>query len=83
MIQFRKDLDLSIKEFSDLFQIAPATVHRIETNKSSGKDTLKRIEIYERFPEVSLFEIERNGHRINDKKRKNLIVFFKNKLEKK
>lgn len=69
VIDFRKELNLSIREFADIFDISFATIHRIEIGKTSGKDTLKRIEIYRNFPEVAKFEIERNGFKINDEKR--------------
>ncbi|MCB0355668.1 MAG: HipA N-terminal domain-containing protein [Bdellovibrionales bacterium] len=70
LLRFRKDLNLSVREFADLFDFSDATIHRIESGKSSGKDSLKRIELYYRFPEVALFEITRHGFKINDDKRR-------------
>ena len=67
LIQFRQRLGLSIREFADLFDFGPATIHRIESGKSSGKDALKRIEIYCRFPRVALFELSRSGCKIGDR----------------
>ena len=66
MINFRKDLNLSIREFAELFDFSPATIQRIESGKTSGKDSLKRIELYSRFPEVALFELRRSGYKISD-----------------
>ncbi len=65
MIEFRKKLKLSIREFADLFDFSPATIQRIEKGKTSGKDALKRIELYYKFPNVALFELERSGAKIN------------------
>ena len=48
--KFRQNLGLSIREFADIFDFAPATIYRIENNKTSGKDALKRIELYLTFP---------------------------------
>ncbi len=67
LIQFRKNLGLSIREFAELFDFGPATIHRIESGKSSGKDALKRIEIYCKFPRVALFELSRSGCKIGDR----------------
>ncbi len=69
LIQFRKSLGLTIREFAGLFDFGPATIHRIESGKSSGKDALKRIEIYSKFPQVALFELERSGCKIGDRAR--------------
>ncbi len=79
LINFRKDLDLSIREFADLFNCSPSTVHRIEIGKSEGKDTLKRIGIYYQFPEVALYEVQRIGIKINDKAKSQVINYLKNK----
>ena len=73
---FRKALNLTVREFADLFEFAYATIHRIESQKTSGKDSLKRIEIYQRFPEVGLFEVKKNGFKINDEKRKHVENYF-------
>ncbi len=64
---FRKSLSLSIRDFAKLFDFAPATIHRIEQGKSSGKDTLKRVELYNLFPEVALYEVNRFSHRVGSK----------------
>ena len=66
LIEFRKDLNLSIREFAELFDFSPATIQRIESGKISGKDALKRIELYYKFPDIALFELNRSGHKIND-----------------
>ncbi len=72
IIKYRKHLHLTVREFCELFDIATSTLHRIEKNKTSGKDTLKRLEIYLHFPKVALYEIMKNGDKINETKR-NLV----------
>lgn len=57
---FRSHLELSMREFSELFNISLSSVQKIENKLVSGKEVLKRIEIYSRFPEVAMFEVERN-----------------------
>jgi HipA-like protein len=58
--EFRSDLDLSMREFSELFDISVSSVQKIENKHVSGKEVLKRIEIYSKFPDVAMFEVERN-----------------------
>jgi HipA-like protein len=69
VINFRKKLNLSVREFGDLFDFSPATVNRIEQNKTSGKDAMKRLEIYYYVPEAALYEVKKNGFKISDEKR--------------
>ena len=81
--QFRKDLKLSIREFSDLFDVSSATIYRIENSKTSGKDTLKRIQIYFQSPQTALNKIKITGVRINENKRNFVEDFFRSKLKEK
>ena len=78
--KLRKDLHLSIREFSKLFDISSAAVYRIENNKSSGKDILKQIRLYFDSPQMALEKIKHTGHKINDQKRQFVEEFFKRKL---
>jgi HipA-like protein len=79
LIEFRKFLQLSIREFSELFDLSPSTVFKIENNHLSGKEFLKRLEIYLNFSQVAIFEVMRNGHKINDEKRKNVEELLRKK----
>ena len=80
---FRKKLNLSIREFAELFDVSSATIYRIENNKSSGKNILKRIKIYFNSPEKALAKIEHTGHKINDQKRSFVQNFLKSKFQEK
>jgi len=77
---FRKDLNVSIRDFAIVFDVSPVTVHKIESNKTSGKEVLKRLEIYKKFPEVALFEIQRNATKINENVKDQLIQLIKQKI---
>ena len=77
--KFRKKLNLSIRDFSKLFDISSATIYRIENNKTSGKNILKQIEIYSKYPEIALDKIKHTGVRIKDQKRDFIENFFKSK----
>ena len=57
---FRRELGLTIREFAIGFAIGTKTLTLIENGHSSGRDAVKRIELYIRFPEVALFEFRRN-----------------------
>ena len=46
----------------------------------SGKDVLKRIEIYDRFPEVALFELRKSGKLIHSLKKEKLEDFLSEKI---
>ena len=81
--QFRKDLKLSIREFSDLFDVSAATVYRIENSKTSGKDTLKRIQIYFQSPQTALDKIKITGVKLNEQKKNFVENFFKSQVRRK
>ena len=78
--QFRENLKLSIREFSDLFDVSFATVHRIENGKTSGKNALKRIEVYFKSPQTALDKIKTTGVKINERKRQFVEFFFKSQI---
>jgi len=65
LINFRKKLNLSVRDFAALFDFSASAISKIENGHSSGKDSLKRVEIYSRFPEVALFEMKRNRVKIH------------------
>ena len=75
VVNFRKELNLTLREFSEIFDFAPATINRIEKKTILGKDALKRLEIYYFFPQVALYEINKNRFKINAKK-----INFANKI---
>lgn len=60
---FRKFLGLSVKDFAICFDFSPAAITRIELKQSSGRDLLKRTEIYASYPEIALDQLRlRGGH---------------------
>lgn len=83
IVNFRKDLRLTVREFSELFDFAPATINRIENKIILGKDALKRLEIYFYFPEVALHEAKKNHFKINDEKTKYVEKFLRSRLKSK
>lgn len=73
IIHFRKILNLTVREFSELFDFAPATINRIEKKSICGKESMKRLEIYILFPEVAIYEVNKNRYKVNDNKTKFVI----------
>lgn len=61
LLKFRKSLHLSVKDFAGCFEFSPAAVTRVERRQSSGREVLKRAEIYYRFPQVALDQLRRCG----------------------
>ena len=71
--RYRKELGLTIREFGLLFDLSPFTVQKIEAQKQTGREILKRLMIYMRFPEVAMYEIKRNGRKIHSNALKKVI----------
>ena len=74
---FRKSLKLSMREFAGLFDISTAVIYRIENGKSSGRQILKKMSDYWKFPQLALDKIRQTGYRITDEKRAFVEDFFK------
>ncbi len=73
IIHYRKILNLTVREFSELFDFSPATINRIEKKSICGKESMKRLEIYILFPEVAIYEVKKNRFKVNDDKIKFVI----------
>lgn len=67
---FRDELQLTTKEFSLGFAISEKTLISIEGGRVRGRDVMKRLELYVRFPTVALFEFQRNCAQIHRDKRR-------------
>lgn len=61
VIDFRKYLDLTTREFAQVFEISQSSLNALERNRVSGKDLLKRLELILKFPEVALYLLTING----------------------
>lgn len=72
---FRKQLGMSTREFAYCFECTQAAISRIEKGESSGRDLLKRMEIYANFPQVTLEQIEYKGAILHTKKRAKIRKF--------
>lgn len=76
---FRKELGLSLRDFASLFDVSLLTLQRLETGKAQGKEVMKRLQIYLKFPEVALFEVDKNSHKVNERVKKKVISIISKK----
>jgi len=83
IINYRKKLSLTVREFGELFDFSPATVSGIENKAISGKEALKRFEIYINVPEAALYEINKNRFKINEEKIKHVQKTLKSQINQK
>ncbi len=77
LLAFRKVLKLSVLEFAACFDFSPAALTRIERKQSSGRDVLKRAEIYASYPEVALDQIRLRGGNLHTNQVKRLESYFR------
>ena len=80
---FRKMLGLTVKEFGVCFEFSPAAITRIELGQSSGREILKRAEVYVNYPQVALDQIKRHGGALHTQKRLKVESFFNSRSQKK
>lgn len=71
--KFQKYLGLSTQEFSRFFDISMSSLPKIKAGQTSGKEILKRIELYKKIPQTLKFFIKKNSKYIHPKKMENLI----------
>lgn len=77
---FRKRLGLSVRDFATCFDFSPSAITRIERGQVSGREVLKRVEIYVRFPSVALFQLERRGGALHGDKYLNIATELRKQL---
>ena len=76
--EFRKWLNLTQREFASCFDLPRSSLNKIEQMEESGKEIMKRLEIFVRFPKVALEQVQKRGGALSSKKR----VIVENKLKK-
>ncbi|MFH1504299.1 MAG: hypothetical protein ABIH08_02785 [Candidatus Omnitrophota bacterium] len=78
--RFRAKIGLTVREFAGVFDVSPYTITVIEQEGDSGKEALKRLEIYYRYPIVALDEIFIRGGVLHESKRVKTIQILKQKV---
>lgn len=74
LLEFRKSLKLTVREFAACFDFSPAAITRVEKGQSSGQEILKRVELYVQFPEVAMFQLRRRSGVLHTQKLKFIAV---------
>lgn len=65
LINLRKKFGITQHDFALALGISKVTLQRIESGQSRDENTLKRIQIYLKFPEVALWQLRQTGARIH------------------
>lgn len=80
IVKFRKNLGLTRNELSIAFDIKEQTLQRLELKRSTDQNTLKLIEIYLKFPEVALWQLQRHGSKLSNESNNKLKFYFQSKI---
>lgn len=80
LLVFRKRLGLSVRDFAACFDFSPSAITRVELGQESGREVLKRAEIYVRFPSVALFQLERRGGALHANKYQHIATELQRQL---
>ncbi len=82
IINFRKSLNFSTREFSYIFEISQSALNALERKRSSGKDLIKKLELIIKFPQVALYLLILNGGILSFKKYQKAALTLKNSMAK-
>lgn len=74
---FRNELGLTTREFSQCFNMTQASLVNIESGKAAGKETLRRVEVYARFPEVLYYQLQLAGGILHTNKLKSVLDYVR------
>ena len=77
---FRKSLGLSIREFAMLFDVSQASIYRTENNKTTGREILKKLAVYFKYPKMTLHKVQ-NSPALNDLKKNKAENFLRSKIQ--
>jgi HipA-like protein len=72
LLAFRESLGLSAREFAQCFEFSQAALTRVELRQASGREILKRAEIYAKYPQVALDQIRSAGQILHQDKVKHI-----------
>lgn len=65
LIALREKFGITQNDFARALDISKVTLQRIEAGESRDENTIKRIQIYLKFPEVALWQLRQTGGRIH------------------
>ena len=71
--KFREKLGLSMQDFALLFEISLSILQKIKAGGTSGKEILKRLEIFMKYPEILHRQIKKNMKWLHPNKQRELM----------
>ncbi|SCC90874.1 Uncharacterized protein SCG7109_AZ_00100 [Chlamydiales bacterium SCGC AG-110-M15] len=80
---YREWLGLTTREFADCFEISRSTLLRIENEKETGAEALKRLEIFVKYPHVAFDQVKNRGGKMINKKRRSVESKLQKEIAKK
>ena len=75
--KFRQQLNLTIREFALLFDLSTAALQSLEKKPSPQSELIKRLRIYMTFPEMALWEVERNRLKVHDQTYESVVEMLR------
>lgn len=75
----REELNITQHDIAEAFNINERTLQRIEAGTSKDLNTLKRLQIILKFPDVALWELQQTGNRVHKNVLIKLIKYFQGK----
>jgi len=74
--EFRMELGLSLNDAALLFDVSLSILQKIKAGDSSGKEVLKRLELYYLFKEALKLQIKRNGKYLHSDKLERVLQWL-------
>lgn len=78
IVSFRKKLDITQHDLAQAFDVKKSTLQRIEAGVSRDMNTLKRLEILLKFPDVAIWQLKKTGNLVHRDVLNKLLNYFKN-----
>lgn len=77
--KLRESLQITQHDLAKAFDISKATLQRIESGASQDMNTLKRIQILLKFPDVALWQLKLTGGYVHSSVLAKLVKYFESK----
>ena len=76
IIKFRNEIGITQHDLAHALDISIVTLARIETGVSHDANTIKRIEVFLKFPDVALWQLRQTGSWLHSEVLTKLIKYF-------
>ncbi len=77
---FRQELDLSINDLAQAFDVSRESIIRFESGKTKDKNLIKLLNIFLNYRDVSLWQLKMTGGRLHEEKLSRLIQYFEKQV---